>query len=175
MDDEPNNGQTSVRTLDVVRSLPRKIIDYLLVTGLVGGVAMLIKATFVIPLVGIGVPFDIDSFKYTIERYECRLQTLDEAFSERRAQGEYCTIDFQVANTSNMTSSPFHEWTLILVNGDRFSPADDWGGIPARNIFPGNFAEGTVAFDIPKGAEPAQLYIEGQLGLLLRDRVNVAL
>lgn len=177
MEEKEVTAESPSGAQDVIQSLPRKILDYVLVTAVVGGATLLLKAAFVIPVVSVGEPFDIDSFKYTVTDLECGLETLGEGSSTTTAQGDYCKIDFQSANTSNVNGRPFHDWTLVLANGQRFNADSQWDGFFMKDIFPGNFTEGMVAFDIPENSQPDHLYLEGEVKFPfpIRDRVNVSL
>jgi len=84
-----------------------------------------------------------------------RSATKDNGFSTQRAKGEFYVVTVRVTNTGDKAQSFFASNQHLIIDGKKYDATSsliDNTWMDAIN--PGLGLEGSVSFDVPKGAEP---------------------
>lgn len=120
----------------------------------------------------VGDPVTLGPFTYTVRSFECGAKE----FGFSLAHGKFCVATLYVVNNSGEADSPFPSDWIVEAGEQKFDPAE-WSGRGFARLFPGEGAEGQIAFDVPSESSPTALVIvEPALGFLgAEERVRVTL
>lgn len=102
-------------------------------------------------------------FAFVVDDFECvggTIESQEEFIDDAVAQGQFCLLTITVENIGDQEQSLFaSNQYLYDAQERRFSASDDFDVIMAMDtpiydsINPGNSMSGTIAFDVPEGAE----------------------
>jgi Domain of unknown function (DUF4352) len=110
---------------------------------------------------GLGSPVRDGTFEFVISAMSCGHATVHRSVLTKSAQGQYCLVQLSVRNigTDAQTFADAYQ-RAIAPDGNRYGPDTqagviaNLGGTVAWNLInPGNAVSGTIAFDVPTGAQ----------------------
>lgn len=118
---------------------------------------------------GIGAPVRDGKFEFVVNGVECGSTSVGDEYFGKQAQGQFCMLDVTVTNIGD-EAQYFSGENVVLYNaeGQQYS-ADTEASIylDSSSVFeeinPGNTLTGTVVFDIPAGAAPAEVELKDSL------------
>jgi hypothetical protein len=106
-----------------------------------------------------------DAYQFTVTKIRCGVKKVGDAYSNEKAQGQFCLVSMRVKNVGN-DAIDFSDENQALVDakGKNYSPDDEaWIYLdtdPYAEINPGNTLKTTVPFDIPRKAKPDHLLLK---------------
>lgn len=114
---------------------------------------------------GINQPARDGKFEFTVIKVQCGLAQVGDELLNRKPQGQYCLVTVKVTNIGTeprtLAAANQHAYNASGARYDADSTAsiylDDAGRALYEDINPGNTVNGTIVFDIPKGASLARL------------------
>lgn len=104
-------------------------------------------------------------FEFTVTKVQCGVAQVGDELLNRKAQGQYCLVTVKVTNIGDesrtLAASNQYAFNATGAKYDADSTAsiylDDAGRALYEAINPGNSVNGTIVFDIPKGASLTRL------------------
>ena len=119
---------------------------------------------------GIGTQVSDGKFTFVVNAVKCGVATVGESFLEVKAQGQFCIVDVNVANTGNESQSVDISSMYLYDAADRkFSTTSsamlsmEGSDLWLTDINPGNSIEGQLIFDLPKDASPVSIELHDSM------------
>jgi hypothetical protein len=129
---------------------------------------------------GVGEAVAVGDFEYNVSGIECGVESIGPDGFGEEPQGQFCIVSLSVTNVGDSAETFFTDNVVLLNDAGQEYSADDVASlyIEGNDTFltevnPGNTLEGSVAFDIPADATPAQVQLSG--GLFSSDTTTVTL